>query len=102
MPPIAATVNWDDSLGKGTVADIQVPATNGTTVIRWSCGAHVASFAITGLDSTEFTPAQSNGQVTTFTTTDRNDTAQTYSYTVTATHQDGRTSSHDPKIENGT
>ena len=102
MPPINATVNWDVGQNKGTVADIQVPSSNGATVITWSCGANVASFAITGLDSSEFNPSQSNGQVTSFTTTDTNDTAQTYNYTVTATHQDGRMSSHDPKIENGT
>ena len=102
MPPINATVNWDDTLGKGTVADIQVPAANGSTVITWSCGTNVSSFAISGLDSNEFTPADSNGQGNSFTTTDRNDTAQEYSYTVTATHTSGKVSSHDPKIENGT
>ena len=102
MPPINATVNWDAGQNKGTVADIQVPAANGATVITWTCGTNVASFAITGLDSTEFNPADSNGQVTRFTTTDTNDNSQTYNYTVNATHQDGRTSSHDPKIENGT
>ena len=100
MPTISTTVNWEN--GKGHVAKIQVPATNGATTIQWTCGTDVASFAITGLDPAEFTPSQSNGQVTTFTTTDRNDTARTYSYTVTATHTDGSTSSHDPKIENGT
>ena len=102
MPPINATVIWDDTLGKGTVADITVPAANGATVINWSCGANVASFAITGLDSSEFTPAQSNGQVTTFSTTDSNNNSQSYSYTVSATHTSGRTSRHDPRIENGT
>lgn len=102
MPPINATVIWDDTLGKGTVADISVPADNGATVITWSCGPNVASFAISGLDASEFTPADSNGQGSSFTTTDRNDNAQEYSYTVTATHTSGRTSRHDPKIENGT
>ena len=102
MPPINATVNWDVGQNKGTVADIQVPATSGSTVITWTCGANVASFAITGLDATEFSPSDSNGQGTRFTTTDTNDNSQTYNYTVTATHQDGRVSSHDPKIENGT
>lgn len=102
MPPISATVNWDDGKNKGTVADIQVPSANGATVITWTCGTNVASFEITGLDATEFNPTGSSGQVTSFTTTDTNDTSQTYNYTVNATHQDGRTSSHDPKIENGT
>jgi hypothetical protein len=102
MPPINATVNWEAGKNKGTVADIQVPAANGATVINWSCGTNVASFGITGLDSSEFSPTDSNGQVTSFSTTDSNNQTKTYSYTVSATHQDGRTSSHDPKIENGT
>jgi hypothetical protein len=102
MPQINATVTWDDGKNRGSVDKIKVPASNGATVIQWSCGDNVASFAITGLDASEFTPAQSSGQATTFTTTDRNDDSKTYSYTVSATHQDGRTSSHDPKIENGT
>ena len=102
MPqPIAATVVWDDTLNKGTVADISVPVNNGATVIRWTCGPNVASFSITGLDAAEFNPAQSGASVTTFTTTDTNDVAQNYTYTVTATHSSGRTSSHDPRIENG-
>jgi hypothetical protein len=102
MPPINATVNWDDGSNKGTVGDIQVPAANGATVIQWSCGTNVASFAITGLDSSVFNPNGSNGQVTNFSVTDSNNNSGTYNYTVTATHQDGRMSSHDPKIENGT
>ena len=102
MPPINATVNWDTGKNKGTVGDIQVPAANGATVINWSCGTNVASFAISGLNDTEFNPAASTGQVTSFSTTDSNSDTKTYNYTVTATHQDGRVSSHDPKIENGT
>jgi hypothetical protein len=102
MPPINATVKWDNSTNQGTVDTIKVPTSNGATVITWSCGTNVASFAITGLDASEFTPSQSNGQVTSFATTDRNDKAQTYNYTVSATHKDGRTSTHDPRIENGT
>jgi hypothetical protein len=102
MPqPIGATVVWDDTLNKGTVADISVPVNNGATVIQWTCGPNVASFTITGLDSGEFNPSQSNANVTTFTTTDTNDTAGDYSYTVSATHSSGRTSTHDPRIENG-
>ena len=57
-----------------------MPAGSGATVITWSCGTDVASFTITNLDSSEFTPAQSGNNVTTFTTTDRNDTAGTYAY----------------------
>jgi hypothetical protein len=102
MPPINATVNWDAGKSKGTVDDIRVPAANGATVINWSCGTNVVSFGITGLDTSEFSPAASNGQVTNFSTTDTNEQAKTYTYTVSATHKDGRTSSHDPKIENGT
>lgn len=102
MPQINATVTWDVGQNKGTVSDIQVPETNGSSVIQWTCGPNVASFAISGLDPNEFTPSASNGQVTSFTTTDKNDNSNTYSYTVTAVHEDGRMSSHDPKIENGT
>ena len=102
MPPINVTVNWDNGTSKGTAPDIQVPSANGATVITWTCGANVASFAITGLDDEEFNPADSNGQVTRFSTTDSNNDSDTYNYTITATHQDGRVSSHDPKIENGT
>ena len=57
---------------------------------------------ISGLDPSEFTPNDMPTQRTSFLTTDKNDNATTYSYTVTATHEDGRQSSHDPKIENGT
>ena len=105
MPPINATVYWDDNENKGKVDPdpIQIPAANGATVIQWSRGAGVATFGISGLDSAEFTPAGTNGQQSTpFSTTDRNNNATAYDYTVTATHADGRTSSHDPKIENGT
>jgi hypothetical protein len=102
MPqPIPATVTWDTTLGKGTVADIVVPSGNGATVIQWTCDPSVASFTISGLDPNEFTPAQSNPDVTTFQTTDRDDTAQDYTYTVSATHAaTGARSSHDPKITN--
>lgn len=73
----------------------------GATVIQWTCGDDVASFEITGLDATEFNPAQSSGQVTSFTTTDAADRAGDYTYTVTAVQAStGQTTSHDPKIEN--
>jgi hypothetical protein len=102
MPqPISATVTWDSTLNKGTVADISVPSANGATVIQWGCDSTVANFTITGLDASEFTPASSGTDVTTFTTTDRGDTAGDYTYTVQATHAlTGRRSSHDPKIIN--
>jgi hypothetical protein len=113
MPqPISATVTWDSTLNKGTVADISVPSANGATVIQWGCDSTVANFTITGLetvanftitglDASEFTPASSGTDVTTFTTTDRADTAGDYTYTVQATHAlTGRRSSHDPKIIN--
>jgi formylmethanofuran dehydrogenase subunit A len=101
MPPIAAVVVWDAKHHKGTVADIVVPAGNGATVIAWTCGANVASFEIKDLNASEFSPSESGDNVTTFTTTDRNDKAKTYHYTVHATHTNGQTSTHDPKIENG-
>jgi len=100
-PPISALVTWDATLNKGTVADISVPAANGATVIQWACGPNVASFTITGLDSTEFTPSSSGADVASFATTDRGATAQDYTYTVQATHAlTGERSSHDPKIIN--
>src|SRR5258706_11898164 len=104
MPqPIQATVTWDTALDKGTAKPnpIVVPANNGATVIQWSCDATVKSFSISGLDSNVFTPSSSNGAGTSFSTTDSNNQAQECSYTVTATQPSGRTSTHDPKIENG-
>jgi hypothetical protein len=101
MPPVNAVVEWDSRHNRGTVADITVPAGSGATVITWTCGANVASFKITGLNASEFNPTQSGDNVTTFTTTDQNDRAKTYNYTVSATHTNGATSTHDPKIENG-
>jgi len=101
MPPINATVNWDTTLNKGTVADIQVPAGNGATVITWSCGTDVASFAITGLDSSEFNPSDSNGQGPSFTSTDSNNNTTTHNYTVTATQPAGRRAATIPKSRMG-
>lgn len=101
MPPISAAVNWSLTKNKGVVATISVPKADGATVIQWTCGTDVASFAITGLDSSQFNPAASQGQVTQFSTTDLNSTPGEYSYTVAATKTTGETSSHDPKIENG-
>jgi hypothetical protein len=102
MPqPIPATVTWDTTLNKGTVADITVPSANGATVIQWTCDSSVANFTISGLDPNEFTPAASNPDVTSFSTTDRDDTAQVYTYYVDATHAaTGTRSRHDPKITN--
>ena len=102
MPqPISAQVIWDTTLDKGTVADITVPSGNGATVIQWSCGPNVASFTISALDPNEFSPSASQTDVTNFSTTDRDDTAQDYTYTVHAVHAPtGRRSSHDPKIIN--
>ena len=102
MPqPISAVVTWDAALNKPTVADITVPSGNGATVIQWSCSPEVASFTITGLDSSEFTPSASQTDVTNFSTTDRDDTAGDYNYTVAATHAaTGTRSRHDPKITN--
>lgn len=100
--PIVANVVWDAVNNRATVDTITVPAGNGATVIRWTCDpAVISGFTITGLDASEFTPAQSNSGVTSFTTTDSNNNAQEYSYSVSGTHVSGRTSSHDPKIENG-
>jgi hypothetical protein len=102
MPPINAIVTWDDGSEKGTVADISVPKANGATVITWTCGPNVSEFKIKGLDKEEFSPHHMEHHRTTFSTTDKNDKSGTYTYTVNAKHIDGRESSHDPKIENGT
>jgi hypothetical protein len=101
-PIIDVQVTWDAGSNKGTVGDIVVPASNGPTQIQWTAGPNVASFTINGLDPNEFTPSTMPTARTSFLTTDRNDNSNTYNYTVAATHVDGRTSSHDPKIENGT
>ena len=104
MPPINVTVDWPDGQTNATVSQnpIVVPKVNGATVITWSKGLNVATFAITGLAGSQFTPVDSNGQGPSFTTNDANsDTTLTeYSYTVTAVHTSGRTNSHDPKIQN--
>ena len=102
MPaPISVKVSWDTTLNKGTCPDISVPKANGATMITWTCDTTVANFTISGLDDTEFNPASSNSDVTTFTTNDRGDVAGDYSYTVQATHAlTGAKSSHDPKITN--
>ena len=100
-PQIPVQITWDATAQKGVAPDIQVPASNGPTQIKWTASSDIASFTITGLDSSEFSPAQSSGQ-NPFISTDRNDNSNTYNYTINATHNDGRTSSHDPKIENGT
>lgn len=102
MPaPIGAVVNWSVANGRGEVGTITVPMSQGATVIQWTCGDDVASFQITGLDSAEFTPSQSSAGATSFSSTDRADTAGDYSYTVTAVRSStGEQSRHDPKIEN--
>ena len=101
MPLIPAVVTWDATLNKGTVADIVVPKSNGSTSIKWTCAPEVASFTISGLDANEFNPASSQSDVTTFTTVDTGDTAQDYTYTVEAVEAaTGQRSRHDPKITN--
>jgi hypothetical protein len=104
MPPINVTVDWPDGQTTPTVSQdpILVPQVNGATVITWSRGVNVATFAITGLDGSQFTPVASNGQGRSFTTNDANSnsTPTEYSYTLSAVHADGRTSRHDPKIQN--
>ena len=103
MPPINVTVDWPDGQTSASVSEnpITVPAANGATVIKWTCGVNVATFAITGLAAGVFNPNDSNGQGTNFTTNDSNNNATSYTYTVTAVHTSGKTSSHDPEIENG-
>jgi hypothetical protein len=104
MPqPIQATVNWDTSTNGPVVSPnpIQVPTSNGATVIQWSAGSDVVGFQITGLDSTEFSYSNSTNPVTNFTATDNNNEVGTFTYSVTATHKTGLKGTHDPDIENG-
>jgi hypothetical protein len=101
MPLIPAVVIWDSTLNKGTVADIVVPKATGSTSIQWTCAPEVASFTISGLDGSEFNPANSQTDVPTFTTVDTGDRAQDYTYTVEAVHAPtGLRTRHDPKITN--
>jgi hypothetical protein len=102
MPQVNATVNWDSTTNGPVVSPnpIQVPTSNGATVIQWSAGQDVTGFQITGLNTTEFTVPQNNNPVTVFTVTDKADAVGTYTYSVTATHSSGRTAKHDPDIEN--
>lgn len=100
MPTINALVDWSPGENKGVVATIKVPKANGQTTISWTCGPNVVSFAITGLNASEFSATNSNGQVTSFSTNDLNNAPGTYSYTVAAVKDTGETSTHDPKIEN--
>ena len=104
MPPINVTVDWPDGQATPTVSQnpIVVPKANGATVIQWRNGVNVATFAITGLDGSQFNPVSSNGQGPSFTTNDANSntTMTEYSYTLSAVHSSGRTNSHDPKIQN--
>jgi hypothetical protein len=98
---VTAQVTWDSANNRGTVADITVPKSNDGTMITWSCGAGVQSFTITGLDATEFSPAQSPADTCCFTTFDSDQQAGDYSYTVEATPAGGGPRSrHDPKIIN--
>ena len=103
MQPINVTVTWPENAA-GPVVDIDpivVPRGSGATVIRWSCGAGVSGLQITGLDPDVFTPATSNGMVPSFSTTDANRVAGTYTYGVSAVQAAGKHAMHDPRIQNG-
>jgi hypothetical protein len=105
MPQIDATVDWPQGQAAASVNPnpIVVPRANGATVIRWTNGDNVTTFAISGLDGSQFNPVASNGQGTSFTTNDANsDSATTtYSYNVVAVQtSSGLTHSHDPQVQN--
>jgi len=104
MAQIDVEVDWDASTNQPTVSQdpIQVPASNGATVIKWKAkhGSGITGIDITGLDSNEFT-IQTNNPGTEYKVTDKNDEVGCFTYTVTATHQSGLTGKHDPDIENG-
>ena len=103
MPPIRVTVSWPAGATAPAVDQdpVVVPAANGATVIQWQCGDNVTSLEITGLDNAVFNPAASSGYVNQFSTTDSNNSANTYNYTVGATHSAGHRAKHDPRIQNG-
>jgi hypothetical protein len=103
MPPIDVVVSWPAGAG-GPIVDrdpIEVPKGAGATVIRWSCGANVSKLQISGLDRTVFTPAASNGMVSSFATTDANREPGSYTYAVAATRTTGAMTEQDPRIQNG-
>ena len=105
MPQINVTVDWPEGQTAASVSQnpIVVPKANGATVIRWTNGVNVTTFAISGLDGSQFNPVASNGQGTSFTTTDANSNSvtTTFSYNVVAVQtSSGRTHSHDPQVQN--
>jgi hypothetical protein len=105
MPQINATVDWPEGQTAASVNPnpIVVPKANGATVIKWTNGDNVTTFAISGLDGSQFNPVDSNGQGTSFTTNDANSNSAmtTYSYNVVAVQtSSGRTHSHDPQVQN--
>jgi hypothetical protein len=104
MPPINVNVYWDTA-SNGPKVDqdpIVVPTANGATVIQRNASTGIQSFQITDLDRTEFTYPASSNPGTVFTATDKNNSAGSFSYLVSATHSSGRTGQHDPMIQNGT
>jgi hypothetical protein len=105
MPQINVTVDWPEGQAAASVSQnpIVVPKANGATVIKWTNGVNVTTFAISGLDGSQFNPVASNGQGTSFTTNDANSDSvmTTYSYNVIATQtSSGYTPSHDPQVQN--
>ena len=103
MPPINVTVTWPANAPEPSVDvdPIVVPKGSGATVIRWTSGSGVSAMQIIGLPAEVFSPATSNGTVPSFSTTDANRVAGTYSYTVSAVRSGGGAGQHDPRIENG-
>ena len=103
MPPISVTVTWPAGSPEPVVDKdpIVVPRGSGATVIRWTCGENVSKLEISGLDPEVFSPSSSNGMVESFSTTDANRVAATYTYVVAATRTGGEAAGHDPRIQNG-
>ena len=84
MPQINATVDWPEGQAAASVNPnpIVVPKANGATVIKWTNGDNVTTFAISGLDGSQFNPVASNGQGTSFTTNDANSDSVMTTYLV--------------------
>lgn len=82
--------------------DTDVPKGQGNVVLNWDMAT--ANWEITGLDGlpdSEFTSKSKKGG-SGYKCTDKNDSAQNYSYTIEVTHTpSGRKLYHDPTIRNG-
>ena len=100
-PTVTATVKWPSGQNNPIVSPDPICVSEKKTTITWNAGEGVASFTISGLPKNEFKPAGCTQAVKSFSSTDKCNDKNTYSYTVSATQTTtGRIARHDPKIEN--